>query len=754
MADLSYLYVKGTQAGYDPEAGPSSNKGRWRLKNGTFCDRQEALGELYPDAVYGSRVAFDIAPLSTKLDQFESVVLGQLSYDRLVRLQQTADHMPIEILAAMKLSEFYMRTEGDLFTTIVVPIQLALRDVQVQSDDKKVEQELAEIYEDIELRQLLLWNWLCVEQYGQSFPLEVWDGKNISGIVMLDPKYLKVGKQIGLTNTLFLTAPEGTEWSEAALEEQIHPMVYHSFGSDWNEQAAQGHDIPLDNERCFALFDLKLPFQRYAIPGLSRCFRPLSTRQILEEMQRATIEGFRNQLWLFKLIGHDGTAAPPGAISHLNSLVGSMTGERTGYLVWGGTELIVERHAPESLDVLMGNEMWLALSLHIYRQRGLNLKLVTGESPQGGRASDMEWDVQIFMERLKFQRNQILRFERHLRKSIAEARGSAAWKKAKTQVHMIKPDMELQSLVERELRPLGQAGWLSTQSILEKAGYSYEVELARKKEEEGDSHLFMPKPTFSQTTMQRPRTAMETPTGRPPGAQDQEPRQKVEGSVEVFAQDASFDVYVNRVYDLYDPLVENPSHEGVDAFIGGMKTVNASQMIKFAVDGYSVGGGAFEVDPQWIRGAVNFVNSYADGFGERLHAAVDAGRDLEDFRWNVYLYPQEGRHLGYMWGLQQAMREHGARGWKRILHPERSITGPCTACIADSVNTHPITEGFFEPHPHGVCSAMSIAFYTAEEGMPLEVPIPRKYVLPEMIRKLLERLGRLGKSIVRRVRRD
>jgi len=107
-----------------------------------------------------------------------------------------------------------------------------------------------------------------------------------------------------------------------------------------------------------------------------------------------------------------------------------------------------------------------------------------------------------------------------------------------------------------------------------------------------------------------------------------------------------------------------------------------------------------------------------------------------------------------MWGLQQAMRERGARAWKRVLHPELSETGPCTACIADSANIHPITVGFFEFHPHGVCSAQSIYFYTAEEGMPIEVPIPKRYVLPEVIRKLLERLGRLGKSIVRRIRRE
>lgn len=765
--ELDYLWEKNVNAGYDPE------QKKWRLARGQFCKRQEALGERHPDAVYGGTIRFDMAPLSKKLDQLQ-MVLGGLTYQKLQQLDQLkADHMPMEILAAMRLSEHYTRLEGDVWQTVLVPIQLALRDVEITSEDKGVEKELQEIYDSIDLNQVLLWLWLCTEMYGQGFPLEVWDekGENIEGIVVLDPKYMKVGKQISLAHSLSITTPDGVEnWDATALKEQIHPMVYHSFASGWNEQAVQGAEIPLNPDRCHAVFDMKLPFQRYAIPPLSRAFRPLSTRQVYEEMQRATMEGFRNQLWVFKLVNHDGTAAPPGAISHFKSQMGGMIGERTGYVVWGGTDLIVEQHAPQSLDALMGNEHWLYLTLHIFRQRGLSLKLVTGEAPQSGRAGDVEWETRLLMDRMAFQRNQLLRFERHLRKSIAKSRGKA-WGKANINVMMVRPDYELQVLVERELQPLGQAGWLSLQTILQKGGYDYNIELERKKDEEPVAHLFAPKPTFAQaTTFNAPKETQEAPTGRPKGTKETEPRKKskpkaggVKQTVEPgktlrghLMEDDRFDAYVTRIMTLFNTLTASPTTEGVDWFIDGMKGVNVTEMMSFAREGYLAAGGAHAVDPGWIKGAIHFVNGYADGFRQDLHDAVGAELDLETFRWRTFLYPQEGRHLSYMWGAQQAMREWGAQGWRRILHPEQSEDGPCTACIADSQIIHPITEGFFEFHPNGVCTAQSIGYYTSTSQVPVEIPLPRKYIAPEVIRERLTELGLgpIGKAVVRRLRTE
>lgn len=86
------------------------------------------------------------------------------------------------------------------------------------------------------------------------------------------------------------------------------------------------------------------------------------------------------------------------------------------------------------------------------------------------------------------------------------------------------------------------------------------------------------------------------------------------------------------------------------------------------------------------------------------------------------------------------------------MHPERSETGPCDLCIADSAILHSIGEGFFEFHPNGVCTAQGVIYYVSPVEPIAEIPVPTKITLPKMIRELITKLGRIGKSIVRRIR--
>ena len=73
-----------------------------------------------------------------------------------------------------------------------------------------------------------------------------------------------------------------------------------------------------------------------------------------------------------------------------------------------------------------------------------------------------------------------------------------------------------------------------------------------------------------------------------------------------------------------------------------------------------------------------------------------------------------------MLGIFQGMIERGATGWRRVLHPELSATGPCDICIADSKLIHPITVEFWD-HVWGCCSAQAAYFYK-EYGV-VEIPI-------------------------------
>jgi hypothetical protein len=81
---------------------------------------------------------------------------------------------------------------------------------------------------------------------------------------------------------------------------------------------------------------------------------------------------------------------------------------------------------------------------------------------------------------------------------------------------------------------LYQIGSLSTQTLLTRAGYNYSAELKNKQLEEKSDHLFQPRSTFSQTTV-NPDTpekkADSTSTGRPQDTGTKPDKPKVEAAV-------------------------------------------------------------------------------------------------------------------------------------------------------------------------------------------------------------------------------
>lgn len=738
-------FVSGQQAGYNPESG------KWHDVKGRFTTRDKALREPREWGRYlnvPSRT-----PASDLAEQFETIVAG-MDIQSLRAAEKTTDPMPGAILAMMRLAEFYCDTEGDIFQTIETPLDIALKPLEIQSTDKAWQRDLETLYSEahIDLFQNLYYIWLCSGIYGQAFPLEVFGSDpEDTRIVLIPPKNVEVGRSFSLGGSLSVRSPGRAGWTDQLLETAFPPMVYNRYHVDWNEQVAQGTDIVIPQDDCFPVREKSLPFQRYALPPIYRASRAISTRRIFEEMRRATVEGVKNQLWYFRYGDPKGENMPlPDEIQFLAEQIEGMYGERTGMLVWEG-RLAIEVISPEAPDRLMANETYVGLTMECFRKLGISLKVVSGEQgPIGGssKAGDMELDISVLLERVKFKVQQMYRWESRFRSRLAESMGPQAVKANKdTTVHFGKIGLEVERQLRERLLPAYQAGPLSAQTFLQEGGWDWQVELQRKKEESGLREMLAPPASFAQMVVGpagevKKEVSQTAPKGKPANKQD--PRPDPKGSY--FQGAADFDEYVNAAYAAYEKL------EDVDTFIATLKEINRKYMYDFARDGYESVGGAFEVDKDWVDGAVTFVNSFADDFGERIKAASD--RDA--LAWNVYLYPQEGRHLAYMYGVQQAMREKGARGWRRVLHPERSKTGPCDSCVADSAVMHSIEEPFFEFHPNGVCSAQAVAFYTSPASIPIEIPVPTKIFDPTHILQVLRELGqsisRQIQHIVRRVR--
>lgn len=205
----------------------------------------------------------------------------------------------------------------------------------------------------------------------------------------------------------------------------------------------------------------------------------------------------------------------------------------------------------------------------------------------------------------------------------------------------------------------------------------------------------------------------------------------------------NFDTYAAEVDNRYSRLMTDGN---VDAFVRDLKAINARWIKRFAQQGYQDAGGTLNAK-QAAESATRFINSYADGFGDYLRSD---GFSPDRGRWRAFLYPNEGHKLGFILGQQHAMRERGARAWRRRLHPELSETGPCAACIEDSHKIHSMDEEFIALHVNEMCDVVTTLIYypVGPEGltpelrpiqeMPVPTAVPANVAL---IRKALQALG-------------
>jgi hypothetical protein len=218
----------------------------------------------------------------------------------------------------------------------------------------------------------------------------------------------------------------------------------------------------------------------------------------------------------------------------------------------------------------------------------------------------------------------------------------------------------------------------------------------------------------------------------------------------------SLEIYVGQVNRAYDDLLDG--YLSVPEFVEELKRINVENLEYFAENGFRANGGMGDGWRAAAARASGFINSFADNFGQAIE-----GDFSRDWRWRALLYPNEGWRMATVLGQQAAMRERGAKSWQRRLHPELSRTGPCEDCVADSMIVHSMDEPFELLHVNDVCDVEeSIAYYVQEPGaippgqQPMvEMPVPGRKGLPEVIQMLKDiasGIGRVGSTIIRRVR--
>lgn len=638
--------------------------------------------------------------------------------------------IPAGIRAAMNSAEYYCNTEGDVYQHVEAPIDVSISDLEINvPGDKALDRLLKDLYgpDGLDMVAVLTQIWLISAIYGSAYPLEVPSEKDVADapiekVIMLPSKFVWVGYHITNSNqidTPYMLRPlnGAPSWSQELLRQTMMPMTYNAFTTGFNDQIVQGWGVPINPEFLHPVRGKAFDWQRYPQPSISRAFRAISTRAIYQEMRRALLEGYKNQLWVY-VLGSEKLPPSPKEMSALKSAVAGLSGNRTGDLVWR-YPLTVEVKVPQAINNAIANETSQSFTLEIFRQLGSNIQVTTGNKvflPGSSGDSGVEIDLTIWLRRMEFMRNAVLRWEQGFRSRLADRLKAPKLKEAR--VDFSRSLLEISEKIKKEIVPMYSAGLYSPQTALEAAGRQYDIEIDNKKKAQADSELLLPPATYNQTTV-NPNTptksAANSPKGRPVTP-------KNPNSVRAaWEDDALRKEYFDNIQSL---LADFRNGQPPEEFIRNLKASNERYLEEITRKAYIEAGGVGDVPDDWKELSANFINSYADGFLADLKAGT-AEADSDRVTWRTMLYPQEGYKMAVLNGQGYAMREQGASHWRRVLHPEKSAAGSCPMCVADSHVMHSIDEPFQVLHPNENCGRQELYLQYFVGSIPsIEMPVP------------------------------
>lgn len=411
--------------------------------------------------------------------------------------------------------------EGDIDACLSALVNASAIDtVTCVHQDKETAQEVNDIIEESNLGITLKEIATSYVYNGNAFQSQIWNG-GYKGTIVYNPKNVAVSKIPGFAATDLLYRPPNKGALDAMKRVQSEDLFYWALQNGWDEFLEIGVGaVPLDSKISSHIKSGYKPYKRYATPRLCRSVRPISTRQVLDDMRRATIEGVKNQLIFLKLENPS-----PKEISTLEHLIQDMNLSKTGAIVWRDN-LTTEHLMPASIDALMATETWQQINDDIFRNMGIPVD-VTGASsldrPDEGVIKQrlaillMEAANIQTLVRTIYLRQWADKFNEITRRNKAKA--------VKPSDFMFVPtSFDAARRIQEIIQPLATFGLISYQTAALWSGLTWDKELQQilREDEQGLREKIMPFMSFSQSagtaTGERSKTESISKPGRPTGS--------------------------------------------------------------------------------------------------------------------------------------------------------------------------------------------------------------------------------------------
>lgn len=617
------------------------------------------------------------------------------------------------ILAAQKLAED-TQAEGDVFAAVVSPIELGMDGrVWVTGSDSGAVKEINTFLSVWNVMDTITAAWQDMETYSAFYVIHRWKN-GVPTPVHLSPKRVCVGPDTGF-------GPYAFSFLGDELQSKID-FGEAATGKGWNEWMQGMVGKPINPDTFSWVHFLKPKHKMYPYPWLAKAATPAYTRQIIEEMRLALVQGVINQLWVMTI-----DQPLPGEVSKLKAIISANRAERVGFLLWR-SGLEVKSFSPESIENLLLPEAWWTATLDIFRRIGRTIRIISGEPAQrsGQGSGDAEVDVRIAQNKAMAHRSVVAKkIVLDLVRQWGEQGKSESVQKllesGRLEVHTTPIQLFLGEDLKNIWGPMWNNGMASVETIHSAIGLDTDVETERLKAEKeaGFDEVYQARQQFAQrvATPGGDVTKSSEP-GRPEGQQTKASIQETQDSI-------------LRSFDEIDATEDQEERRRkVLAFIMMLAAMLRAHMRGAYQDGYAAAYGNRTPSSSGIDDAFMWEQDYINGFSEDLLVEVDTGQLVGDsYRYRVIQHVQASWRHAYMSGVFQAKVEDGWGYWQRVLRPGASKSGPCSTCREDSKVWHRLSEPFWD-HPHGVCSAQIVRFMrTSTEGwesldrQPVAVPL-------------------------------
>jgi hypothetical protein len=202
--------------------------------------------------------------------------------------------------------------------------------------------------------------------------------------------------------------------------------------------------------------------------------------------------------------------------------------------VWRDSPLTVEVHIPKGLDQMIGNEYGGTLTKNFFRKMGISSEIISWEIPgmlgsSGGRgsggASKGDIDVQLYIERARYQAAQVTSWAEYLVRKWARNNSKRVKDLNKIKLPFMPTVIEMENRIKNVFGPMYRDGALSHRTYVGGAGLNGDNELAQKRMELKDRDILLPPVTFAQVVVGsdgETKTAVQTePLGSPDTATEQ-----------------------------------------------------------------------------------------------------------------------------------------------------------------------------------------------------------------------------------------